>query len=130
MGNGRGVAGVPRSSLSGSATRCRSLAGRCWWSRASLGAGSGRAAPSDCGWRTPGGTEPGDAACPGRRFCCIQTTPRCPSWLGSERGRGTDCLSQQETAQTQASRHSHQGGAGRPHPSTGLGGPPEGHRAL
>lgn len=87
---------IPRSSLSGSATRCRSSAGRCWWSRACPGAGSGRAVQSGCGWRIPGGIEPGGAACPGHRFCCTLTTPRCPSWLRKERATGTGHFSQQE----------------------------------
>lgn len=70
---------LPPSTRSGSATRCRSSAGRRWPCRAAPGSGSGWCARSACGWRKPGDTGPGDAACPARTFCCILTTRRCPS---------------------------------------------------
>lgn len=69
-----------RSTLSWSATRCRSWAGRCWWCRVSPGAGSGIAAPSACGWRRSAGTGSAGAASPAHRFCCTLTTPLYPSW--------------------------------------------------
>lgn len=69
-----------RSTLSWSATRCRSWAGRCWLCRVSPGAGSGTAAQSACGWRRSAGTGSAGAACPARTSCCTQTTPLYPSW--------------------------------------------------
>lgn len=74
-----------RSTLSWSATHCRSWAGRCWLCQASPGAGSGTAALSACGWRRSAGTGSAGAACPARRFCCTQTTLLYPSWSAKKK---------------------------------------------
>lgn len=74
-----------RSTLSWSATRCRSWAGRCWLCQVSPGAGSGTAALSACGWRRSAGTGSGGAAFRAHRFCCTQTTPLYPSWSEKKR---------------------------------------------
>lgn len=70
-----------RSTRSGSATHCRSSAGRYWLFRVSPGVGSGSCRRWGCGWCKPDGTGPAGAACPGHTSCCTRTTLRYPSWL-------------------------------------------------
>lgn len=68
-----------RSTQSGSATHCRSSAGRYWQFRAAQGLDNGLCGRWGCGWRKSGDTGPAGAACPGRMSCCIRTTLQYPS---------------------------------------------------
>lgn len=71
-----------RSTRSGSATHCRSSAGRYWRFRAVPGVGSDLCEHWECGLHKPGDTVPAGAASPGHRSYCILTTLQYPSCAG------------------------------------------------
>lgn len=71
-----------QSTRSGSATHCRSSAGRYWQFQGAPTLDSGLCGRWGCGWRKSGDTKPAGAACPSRRSYCILTTLQYPSCSG------------------------------------------------